>query len=162
VVVKQMLLDVDVRAVAIAGAVAGVAYAATMEIDNRLTGQKIDDLLLLGRPIAADARRARRVGALIHLSNSVALGVVYAALARDRLPGPPWLRGVIYGNVETTLLYPLAALDRFHPAVRDGQLDRYWTVAAYLQSVPRHVVYGAVLGSLYERLNRRPRERPGG
>jgi len=154
-VIDQKRRPVDRRAAAIAGAAAGIAYAVTMEIDNRLTGQRSDDFLLLGRPFAAETTRARRIGAAIHLGNAAALGLVYAALVRDHLPGPPWFRGVVYGNVENTVLYPLAALDRFHPAVREGEIDRYWTVAAYLQSVPRHVAYGAVLGILYERLRRR-------
>ena len=38
--------------------------------------------------------------------------------------------------------------------IRDGQIDRYWPLTAYLLSIPRHVTYGAVLGSLYERLRR--------
>src|SRR5215212_2231660 len=152
--IGQLVCDVDRRAAIIAGAVAGIAYAMTMEIDNRMTGQKIDDFLLLGRPFISDSRRARRFGAAVHLGNAAGLGVVYAALAHERFPGPAWLRGVIFGTIENTVLYPMAALDRFHPAVREGTLDRYWTVAAYLQSIPRHVAYGAVVGSLYERLRR--------
>lgn len=144
----------DLRAACIAGAAAGAAYVATMELDIRLTGKKTDDLLLLGSPLAAETTRARLIGGFIHLGNAIALGIAYAALAHDHLPGRPWLRGTIYASLENTLLYPLASLDRFHPAVREGRLDRYWTVGAYLQSVPRHVAYGAVLGSLYERLRR--------
>ncbi len=155
----MILKKIDTRAAVLAGAAAGVAYAVTMEIDNRLTGKKIDDFLLLGRPFAADTGRARRIGAAIHLGNAVALAVVYAGSARDHLPGQPAFRGAIFGNIENTALYPLAALDRYHPAVREGRLDRYWTVRAYLQSVPRHVAYGMVLGSLYERLRRPPGDR---
>ena len=139
---------------ALAGAVAGAAYVVTMEIDNRLTGQRIDDLVLLGRPFVRRRTRARWVGAAIHLHNAVSLAALYAAVGHDRLPGPAWWRGVVFANVENTLLYPLAALEDRHPAIRDGEIDRYWTAAAYLQSVPRHVAYGAVLGALYERLRR--------
>jgi hypothetical protein len=145
---------IDLRAAAAAGASAGIAYLAMMEVDNRLTGQKLDDLLILGRPFVEDPSRARKLGVAIHLANAATLGVVYAAFMHDRLPGPAWLRGVIFGNVENTTLYPLALLEQAHPAVRAGEVDRYWTVPAYLQSIPRHVAYGAVLGWLYERLRR--------
>jgi hypothetical protein len=145
---------IDTRAAVLAGAAAGVAYAVAMELDLRLLGQRTDDFLLLGRPFSADIGRARLFGSGIHLANAAVLGVVYAALARDHLPGSPALRGALFGNTENTLLYPIAAFDRFHPAVREGRLDRYWSIRAYLQSVWRHTVYGAVLGSVYDRLQR--------
>jgi hypothetical protein len=151
---ERVVDGIDVRGAAIAGAVAGAAYLATMEIDNRLTGQNLDDLLILGRPFVDDLATARVLGVAVHLANAVALGIVYAALAQDRLPGPGWLRGIIFGNVENTTLYPFALFENAHPAIRAGEVDRYWTFSAYLQSIPRHVVYGAVLGGLYERLRR--------
>ena len=148
------LKKIDLRAVALAGAAAGAAYAAVLEVDLRLTGRNVDDLTFLGRPFARDPARVRAVGAAIHLGNSLALATAYALLGHDRLPGPPWLRGTVFANVENTILYPLTALEDLHPAIRDGQLARYWTWPAFLQSVPRHVAYGAVLGALYDRLRR--------
>jgi len=146
--------QVDVGAAVIAGLAAGATYVATMEIDNRLTGINEDDLKLLGRPVAADPSLAKLAGVPIHFGNSVALALVYAAVAHERLPGPPWLRGAIFATLEDTLLYPIAKLENLHPGVRDGQIDRYWTLPAYLLSIPRHITYGAVLGILYERLRR--------
>jgi len=157
--VHSLLKNVDVRAAAVAGAAAGVAYLVTMEIDNRLTGQRADDLLILGRPFAEDLGTARAIGVAVHLANAVALGVVYAVVAHDRMPGPAWLRGVVFGNVENTVLYPLALFEDAHPAIQEGSVDRYWTVPAYLQSIPRHVAYGAVVGGLYQRLRRPPSSR---
>ena len=145
---------IDIGAAALAGAAAGVAYVATMELDNRLTGQRLDDLALLGRPFVRRPAAARWVGAAIHLGNAVSLAAVYAAIGHDRLPGPPWWRGTVFANVENTLLYPLAALEDRHPGIRGGEIDRYWTLPAYVQSVPRHVAYGVVLGTVYERLRR--------
>ena len=145
---------VDVGAAVIAGFAAGAAYVATMEVDNRLTGINEDDLKLLGRPLAADPGKAKIAGVPVHFGNSVALALLYAAVAHDRLPGPPWLRGALFATLEDTVLYPLAMLERFHPGVRDGQIDRYWTLPAYLLSIPRHITYGAVLGSVYDRLRR--------
>ncbi len=151
------LRRVDLRAAGIAGVVSVVAYAATMDLDRKLTGSKIDDLVLLGRPLVP--RRpdlARRVGMAVHLANGVAIGVAYAALAHEHLPGPSWARGMLFLTAENTVLYPLTALmTARHPAVRDGQLDPYWTWPAYLESTPPHLVYGALVGPLYERLRRR-------
>lgn len=148
---RRLFRNVDLPAATAAGLVAGVAYVATMEIDNRLTGMDLDDLKLLGRLVVDDPEQAKLAGIPVHLGNSVALAALYAALGR-RLPGPPWLRGVVFANIENTLFYPLAILEPHHPGIRNGEIDRYFSLKAYLQSIPRHVVFGAILGALYERL----------
>ncbi len=140
-------------AAAVSGLAGGVAFLLVLEADLRLTGRNVDDRVILGRPFARDTARARRVGVAIHLANSVALAQIYR-LIEDRLPGSPWLKGTIFANVENLVLYPVTILEDLHPAVRDGQVDRYFTWPAFWQSVPRHVAYGAVLGSLYARLTR--------
>jgi hypothetical protein len=141
-------------AATVSGLVAGVAFLLVLEADLRLTGRNVDDLILLGRPMVRNPEHARRAGLAIHLANSIALAQVYR-LVEDRLPGNPWMKGTIFANVENVLLYPATYLEDLHPAVRDGQVDRYFTWPAFWQSVPRHVAYGAVLGSLYARLARR-------
>jgi hypothetical protein len=35
---------------------------------------------------------------------------------------------------------------------RNDELDRYWTVTSFAQSIPRRVVFGVVLGTLADRL----------
>ena len=45
-------------------------------------------------------------------------------------------------------MLPLRTL---HPAIRDGQLDDYWSLPAFVESLPPHLVYGAIVGPLYER-----------
>ncbi len=151
----SMLDHIDTRTAVIAGLVGGAAYIAEMEIDLPLFGYNADDLRLLGRPFVADPVWNRRVGAVIHLANSAGFGVAYALLAHDRLPGPPWARGVIFANIENAALYPLTKFDRFHPGVKDGQLDQYWHPTAFIQAVLRHIVFGAVLGAIYGRFARR-------
>ncbi len=143
----------DWRAVGLAGAAAGAVFVAVLEADLRLTGNDVDDLVLLGRPFVRDRKRARLAGLTIHTVNSVVLAGVFASIA-DRLPGPCWLRGVIFANVENLALYPLLVFEDHHPAIREGVLDDYWTWSSFLQSIPRHVAYGAVLGAVYERLHR--------
>lgn len=144
---------VDPRAATVAGLAGGAAFVLTLEAELRLGGRNLDDLLLLGRLVAREPGRARAVGLAAHLANSVGLALLYARF-HDRLPGPPWWRGVLFANVENTLIYPLTALDQLHPAIRDGELDRYFSWASYLQSAPRHVVYGAVVGALYDHVRR--------
>lgn len=148
--------DFDPRAAALAGLVAGAFYLEAMELDLAFFRRNTGDLVLLGRPFVKRAARARTAGLAIHLGNSAALGVVYALLAEARLSGAPWRRGVLFASLENVVLYPLTALDQKHPAVRDGQIDRYWNAEAFVQSVPRHAAYGAVLGFLYDRWRRKP------
>ncbi len=153
--VAKILKGVDVRSAAIAGLAAGAVYIVTQEIDNRLTGQNNDDLKLLGRLLVKGPEHAKLAGVLPHVVNSANLGIAYAALAHDRLPGPPWFRGALFATVENTVLYPIALLEDKHPGIRNGEIDRYLTLKAYLQSIPRHLTYGAVGGTLYERLRHR-------
>jgi hypothetical protein len=139
-------------AVVIAGLVAGVAYAAVQEADLRLTGRNVDDLAVLGRPFIRERRPARLLGLAFHLLNGVALALVYEKV-QHRLPGPPAVRGVIFANAENALLYPVTVFEDHHPGIREGSIARYRTWPAFIQSVPRHIVYGAVLGALYARLS---------
>ena len=144
----------DMGAAASAGLVAGVVYALTAEVDNRISGRNLDDLKLLGRPAVSNPRWAKVAGIPIHLFNSVLLAIGFASIQR-RLPGGPAAQGVVFACIEGTILYPIAALEELHPGIRDGQIDRYFTLPAYLLSIPRHVTYGATLGVLYERWRRR-------
>ena len=147
--------DVDLRAATVAGLVAGTVYALTAEVDNRISGRNLDDLKVLGRPVVSDPKWAKLAGLPIHLFNSVALAVLFAAV-RKRLPGAPAVQGMAFATIENTVLYPLAALENYHPGIRDGQIDRYFTLPAYLLSIPRHLTYGVTLGVLYDRLRHRP------
>lgn len=142
----------DLRSATLAGFAAGAVFVATMKIDNRLSGKKLDDLVLLGRPITDNPRTAALAGAPIHLLNSAGLGVVYAAFGRQWLPGPSAFRGALFSLIENAVLYPLTIFEGSHPAIKDGQIDRYWSLSSHLWTAPRHIAYGAVLGSLYERL----------
>lgn len=142
----------DVRAGVIAGLMAGVAYLAEMAIDLRAARYNTDDVHLLGRMATADKRWVRPIGVGMHLGNSAIFGVAYALLAHDRLPGPPWLRGVTVANVENAALFSLARFEQHHPGIRNGDLDSYRSMTAFTQNIARHVVFGAVLGGAYARL----------
>jgi hypothetical protein len=139
---------------------AGAAFVAVLEADLCLTGRHVDDLLVLGRPFFKDQRLAHLAGLVFHAVNSVALAALYATVER-RLPGPPWLKGILFANAENVLLYPITVFEDLEPAVRKAQVDRYFTWPASWQSVPRHLAYGVVLGVCCDRLGCR-REGPFG
>ena len=145
--------ELDAKAVAISGLAAGAAFVAVLEADLRLTNRNVDDLMVLGRPFVEEPRQARAVGVAIHAVNSLALACLYAMVER-RIPGPGWFKGVLFANVENVILYPVTFFEETHPAIRTGQVDRYFNWPAFWQSVPRHIAYGAVLGVLYARLQR--------
>jgi hypothetical protein len=147
----RAIRELDPKAVAISGLSAGAAFVAVLEADLRLTGRNVDDLMVLGSPFVAEPAQARALGGAIHAVNSLALASLYAMLER-RLPGPAWLKGVVFANAENLILYPVTRFEDLHPAIRTGLVDRYFTWPAFWQSVPRHIVYGLVLGVLYERL----------
>jgi hypothetical protein len=155
-IVGRQIRQLDVKAVAVSGLAAGAAFVAVLEADLRLTGRNVDDLMILGRPFSEDPNKARAVGGAIHAVNSLAMASLYAMLDR-RLPGPAWLKGILFANVENVILYPITWFEDIHPAIRDRQVDRYFNWPAFWQSVPRHIAFGAVLGVLYQRLQRERR-----
>jgi hypothetical protein len=131
-----------------AGVASGAAYLGAQAIDIAVTGHRTDDRLLLARLAPIDATHAKPIGAIMHLGNSVAFASAFELVGRHQLRGPMWWRGVLFANIENAALYPLALLEDFHPGVRDGQLDSYQTLTAFLQQVWRHSVLGFVLGAL--------------
>jgi hypothetical protein len=142
---------------ALAGVAASVAYAIEQEIDLRLFQHNADDLVLLGRLVVSeqDHGTVRLVGLGVHLLNGAVAGAVYGALVRDRLRGSGWLRGTVFATAENVALYPLALMENMHPAIRSGELASYRTMAAFLQSVVRHVTFGVVLGALDDVMRKR-------
>src|SRR5215207_9564259 len=104
--VGRQIRQIDPKAVTISGLVAGAAFVAVLETDLRLTGRNVDDLMILGRPFVADPTKTRAVGGAIHAVNSLALASLYAVLER-RIPGPAWLKGVLFATIENVILYPI-------------------------------------------------------
>lgn len=139
---------------AIAGFVAAAAFAVWMKLDMRVSGDRVDDFQLLGG-FGPLAEHWPVTGAIIHHTNGALLGAGYG-IAEPYLRGPGWLRGVTFALVENTLLWPLILLlDRAHPAIRAGALPSYNRAWPFVAENIRHIVYGGVLGYVFERLNRR-------
>ncbi len=140
---------------ALSGLAGGFAYLAEMEADLRAFDYNADDRILLAGLIVKDSEAAKVAGTIIHLANSVVVGIVYETLVQQRLRGSGWTRGVMFASSENLGLYALMKLERYHPAIRDGRLASYWTKTAFLQGIMRHMAFGAALGWTADRLQRR-------
>jgi hypothetical protein len=130
----------------VAGAVSGLVHLAAQGCDIRLAKNRLDDRVLAGRLLPVAPQRAVAVGTVLHLAIAVISSAVFRLAMRDRLRGPMWWRGGVAGLVQTFTVYPLALLEDFHPAARDGQLDSYQSLSAFCQQLWRRVISGAVLG----------------
>jgi hypothetical protein len=137
---------------AAAGALAAGVWAAQQPLDKRLFRSEYDDLALLGKAVTRGPGWLP-AGVAIHLANGAVFGALYTALL-SRLSQPGGLaRGVFAAQVEHWALWPLGRVtDRFHPARRElPQLAG--NRRAMLQGAWRHLLFGAVLGAVEERLN---------
>ena len=134
---------------AAAGAIAAVGWAAQQPLDKRVFASDYDDIELLGK-LVTSGRAWPLIGLVIHTANGAAFGVAYS-LARDRLPGPPWARGLLAAQIENFALWPLGRLsDRHHPAGDElPRLAGNWRALA--QATWRHALFGIVLGALENR-----------
>ena len=138
----------------VAGLVAGVAFLVAMALDILLTRSRANDLRLLSGMVPGMGRFWPVLGTVMHMVNGAALGALYAHI-EHKFPGPGWVKGTVFALVENTLLWPIiTVLDRVHPEIRSGRLPAFNRPVPFLQEVFRHVVYGAVLGWVYERLRR--------
>ena len=135
---------------AVAGAAASALYAAEMYADIAVTGSHFDDVQLIEGLIRGRQARVPVLGMAIHLLNGAALGEVYA-LAEPRLPGPAWVKGLIFGQLFLLAVWSGAPLvDRYHPLVKRGELPKLNRPLPFAQNVSRHLVFGVALALLYK------------
>ncbi|GCE14325.1 DUF6789 family protein [Tengunoibacter tsumagoiensis] len=134
-----------------AGLLATIAYSIAMEGDKFLIGNRFSDVRFIQGLIGArGGRRTLTLSWVLHLLNGVLLGELYAALVKRFLPGPDWLKGVIFGEVFIIGAWGLTPLaDKYHPFIKNGELPRLATWTSFLQNLLRHLVFGLVLGWLY-------------
>lgn len=139
----------------VAGALAALAYLGAMKIDIALTRYPSSDLQVIEGLARGRASRVPWLGALVHLANGAGLGSIYSLVQRW-LPGPAWLRGVLFGEGFLLLVWPTTPLlDRFHPLICRGQLPPFARRIVFLQNLSRHLVFGLVLGESLRLLKRR-------
>ena len=141
-----------IRAGAVAGASAALVWAAQQPIDKGLFASDYDDVELLGKLVTRDASWPV-IGVVMHAANGAMFGAAYG-LMRDRLPGPPWARGLLLAQLENFGLWPLVRFtDRFHPARRELPKLR-GSRRALAQATWRHAVFGLILGPSEARARR--------
>lgn len=129
-----------------AGVVAAMVWAAQQPLDKRLFGSDYDDVELLGK-LVTRGKHWPLAGLALHAGNGAAFGAAYS-LARERLPGPPWARGLLLAQLENFGLWPLGRLsDRYHPA-REELPKLAGNRPALAQATWRHALFGIVLGTL--------------
>lgn len=143
---------------ALAGAIAAAVWAAQQPLDRRVFGVPYDDAELVGKLVTRGPAWPV-VGAALHAQNGALFGAVYAQ-AKPFLPGPAPVRGALAGLAEHFATWPLTALvDRHHPA-RDDLPPLFGSGRALAQATWRHLLFGAVLGVLEDRLNAERHEEP--
>jgi uncharacterized membrane protein YagU involved in acid resistance len=81
------------------------------------------------------------VGWAAHLMIGITLGLIYAALVAERLPGPPAVRGAIF-SLAPWLMAQLVVMPMMGMGVFSGSA----TLA--MGSLIGHLVYGAALGAI--------------
>ncbi|MEO7018815.1 MAG: DUF6789 family protein [Ktedonobacteraceae bacterium] len=137
---------------AAAGLVATAAYSVAMETDKYLTNNHFNDVTFIEGLLGDTDTSSPRTAALawtLHFLNGAMLAEVYAAICKRFLPGPNWLKGMIFGGAFITAVWPITPLvDRYHPMIKSGQLPHLANWTAFWQNVLRHLVFGLVLGLL--------------
>lgn len=136
-----------------AGLVATAAYSLAMEGDMSITGNRFSDVRFIQGMMGKEAATQKKFLALawlLHFLNGVALAEIYAALLKRFLPGPDWLKGIIFGEVFIIAAWPLTPFaDKHHPLIQNGELPKLANRTSFLQNIVRHMVFGLVLGLLY-------------
>jgi len=86
-------------------------------------------------------------GVLANFAESVLIAVGFAALVYSRLPGPGWVRGVIFG----ALLWLAGFLVTVAGKLVHGKVfQRFTLTPSYIAgNLLQHLVFGVILGSMY-------------
>lgn len=138
--------------IAAAGLVAGGAFLGAMWLDNKLSSWQFNDLKLVGQVFTTRSPIWQVQGLAGHFGFSVVMAFLYARYVRARLPGPGWLRGIIFLQIENGVLYPATIVaDKVHAGIKSGQLPPMINMKTFKGQVVRHIAFGATLGLLLGR-----------
>ena len=142
--------SVDVPRAVGAGLAAGSAYLGAVWADSKLSSHPFNDLKLVGQMVTTRSPWWQLQGLTGHFGFSVVMALLYARYARAALPGPVWLKGIVFLLLENKVLFPAGLLiDRYHAGVRAGELPRMLTWKSFWGQVVRHIAFGLTLGLLY-------------
>jgi hypothetical protein len=140
------------------GVVATLAFTLFSIMGGAMGVSRMDNLDLLGSMMAQPGSTASRtIGAVIHHTNGALLAIAWAyGVALLGLPAN-WLTGLVWGVILTALaLLMLSTMGALHPAIRSGEQEDPGLMATNfgamtpLASLMGHLVYGLVLGLLYQ------------
>jgi len=139
---------------ALAGLLATLAYSVAMEWDKYVIGNYFNDVRFIKGMLPGQNEESQRRGWLLawllHLCNGVALAEIYAATIKRFLPGPNWLKGILFGEVFIVGAWTLTPLaDKYHPLIKQGAMPKLATWRSFLQNLLRHLIFGLALGLLY-------------
>lgn len=140
----------DAQDALLPGAAAGSAFLVAMWLDNKLSSWSFNDLKLVGQMLTVRSPLWQIQGVGGHFGFSVVMSLLYGRFAQSRLPGPGWLRGILFMMIENAALYPAAVvLDKVHAGMKAGQLPPLLNMKTFLGQLTRHIAFGAVLGLMW-------------
>ena len=129
------------------GLAAGTAYLGAMWLDNKLSSWQFNDLKLVGQMFTTCSPFWQLQGLAGHYGFSVLMALAYARYAQHRLPGPGWLRGVLFLLFENVALYPAGLIvDRMHAGMKAGHLPPLLHPKTFAGQILRHIAFGTALG----------------
>lgn len=135
---------------ALAGIPGGIAHALVNEIDRVVFNYDTDDMLMVTGTFMDERGPARKLGFFMHLGFAMAFGIGYAVVLNPRDEKDAVVRGVGAGLVENSILWPLVGpLDKHHPYIRSGRIDRFHHPIALVQANLRHIALGYAIGKSY-------------
>lgn len=133
----------DVKRTIAAGAIGTGVMTALWLVEPSIGLPKIAVGQLLSTAMSVSVARwsaGAAGGWIVHLVVGTTLALIYAAVFARRLPGPPVVRGAIYG-----VIVFFAAQVAFMPLVGAGFFSN-GDVVLLIGSLLGHLVYGAVVG----------------
>lgn len=146
--------SVDVERAVFAGTAAATAFLATTYLDSNLSSHPYNDLKLIGQMFTTKSPLWQIQGVVGHYGFATIMALLYARYAYKMLPGPGWLRGLIFLQIENNALYVLSPLlDNIHAGKKAGQLPPLVNLKTYLGQTLRHVAFGLALGAIYVKRN---------
>ncbi len=140
------------------GVVATVAFTLFSLMGKAMGMTRMDILDLLGSMMASPGSTASQaIGAVIHHTNGALLAIAWVyGVALIGLPAN-WLTGLAWGAILTALTFlMLSTMGAMHPAIKRGEQEDPGPMATNfgamtpLGSLMGHLVYGLVLGLLYQ------------
>ena len=133
----------NVTRLVLGGLVGTMAMTAMMHMVAPMMGVRMDIAAMLGSMLGG----SWAAGMAMHVINGTVLfPLVYGYLLVSRLPGPPLLRGALWGVVlwliAQTMVMPMMGAGLFSAAAGG--------MVAAVGSLVGHVLYGTILGTVSE------------